>query len=979
MRFTALGLIAALALVGCQQPTSQPSLPDGVTLIETLQRQPSDEVVLPYAKYRLDNGLTVVLHEDKSDPLVHVDVTYHVGSAREEVGKSGFAHFFEHMMFQGSDNVGDDQHFKIVSESGGTLNGTTNRDRTNYFQTVPNNQLEKVLWLEADRMGFFLDAVTQEKFEIQRETVKNERGQRVDNRPYGLLFERVGEAMYPEGHPYSWSVIGYIEDLNRVDVNDLKKFFLRWYGPNNAVLTIGGDLDTAQTLAWVAKYFGSIPRGPEVVAAAKAPAQLDETRYISLEDNVALPLLYMSFPTVYRFHPDEAPLDVLMSVIGTGETSLLYKNMVKNQLAVRADASHFCTELACTLNILALPNPTAGKTLADLEQIARDSLLELETRGVTDDDLERVKMSIVSNMIYGLESVSGKVSQLAYYQTFTGRADYIADDLARYENVTKEDVMRVYQQYIAGKPSVVMSIVPHGQLEQLASEDTWQRYERQLPEYEAVRPEDLVYRPAVDDFDRSVMPPPGSNPAITLPAIWRGELNNGIRVLGTRNTEVPTTTISLRLNVGQRHETLEKLGLAAMTAGMLNEATELSSNEELSDRLQKLGASITFSANDDYTIANVRSLTRNLDETLAVLVEKLLQPKFDPADFARRQAQTQQTIETSKKEASVTADVVFQKLLFGHDNPISYMNIGTSETVAALTLEDVRTFYDSHYSPQVASLVAVSDLDSEAVLKKLAVLERWQGAEVPAAALAEFPTLDKMKIHLVDKPEAAQSEIRIGQHSLPFDATGEFYRAGLANFVLGGTFSSRINLNLREDKGYTYGARSYFAGQKDRGAFIARSGVRTDVTAESILEFRKEIGDYAGQGMSADELAFTRSAIGQRDARSYETPQQKASFLSFIHIYDLADDFVDRQNEILAAISAEELNKVARKLLTLDDMGIVVVGDRSVVEPKLEQLLGQYEIVHLDADGKPLAEELEAAEPVALSADGAASEDTASS
>ena len=327
----AIGLLAAAS--ACQTPTGAPAyLPAGVNFVEAVEQDPDAEVSLPFREFQLDNGLTVVLHADHSDPLVHVDMTYHVGSAREDVGKSGFAHFFEHMMFQGSENVADEQHFKIVNESGGTLNGTTNSDRTNYFQTVPANQLEKVLWLEADRMGFFLDAVTQEKFEVQRATVKNERAQMVDNRPYGRLFERVGEALYPEGHPYSWSTIGYVEDLDRVNVNDLKEFFLRWYGPNNAVLTIGGDFDEADVLAWVQKYFGPIPRGPQVDMPAKPAVTLTESRYISMEDNVALPLLYMGFPTVNLYHPDEAPLDVLMYILGVGETSLLYKNMVKNQI-----------------------------------------------------------------------------------------------------------------------------------------------------------------------------------------------------------------------------------------------------------------------------------------------------------------------------------------------------------------------------------------------------------------------------------------------------------------------------------------------------------------------------------------------------------------------------------------------------------------------------------------------------------------------
>jgi zinc protease len=346
---------------------------------------------IKHYKYVLENGLTVVIHEDNSDPLVNVNVTYHVGSAREQIGRSGFAHFFEHMMFQGSQNVDDEEHFKIITEAGGNLNGTTNSDRTNYFQTVPANQLEKVLWLEADRMGFLLPAVTQKKFENQRETVKNERAQRVDNQPYGLRNERTAQTLYPTGHPYSWSTIGYVEDLERVGLDDLKAFFKRWYGPNNAVLTIGGDIDIAQTKAWVDKYFSPILRGPDVIDAAKQPATLDYTRYITLQDNIHLPMLQVTYPTVYANHQDEAALDVLASILGEGKTSLLHKNMVKESLAVQAFAAHPCQELACEFTLLSLANPQNVRDLKSLNGIIHDSLAEFEERGVQDDDLQRVK------------------------------------------------------------------------------------------------------------------------------------------------------------------------------------------------------------------------------------------------------------------------------------------------------------------------------------------------------------------------------------------------------------------------------------------------------------------------------------------------------------------------------------------------------------------------------------------------------------
>ena len=948
-----LALTACKGADGSSTNAASVSVPDGFTKVETVAAAMGDQVVIPFTKYKLDNGLTVVLHEDKSDPLVHVDVTYHVGSGREEPGRSGFAHFFEHMMFQGSENVADEEHFKIISESGGTLNGTTNGDRTNYFQTVPSNQLEKMLWLEADRMGFFLDAVTQEKFEVQRETVKNERGQRVDNRPYGLLWERVGEAMYPEGHPYSWSTIGYLEDLDRASLTDLKKFFLEWYGPNNATITIGGDFDTEQTLEWVKTYFGTIPAGTEHADPEFVPITLEEDRYISLEDNVQLPLLYMSWPTVHANHPDEAPLDVLANILGQGQTSILYKNIQKPGLTVQASASHGCREIHCTLTLFTLANPAKVQQLGDLEEKMRAAFGEFEERGVMDDDLTRVKSSIVSGLIYGLESVSGKVSQLAAYETYRDNPNGIGDDIARYEGVTKADVMRVYNQYIKDQKAVIMSIVPKGAGSMIAKEDTWERYERTIPDFNDAEDDFSWTRPEdPEGLDRSVMPPAGDNiPQIKAPDTYTFETGNGIEVLAARNTEVPTTTISLRIKAGQSHESLDKLGLASMTAGLLNEATTERTVEELSNELDKLGSSVSFGAGDTFSTMRIRTLTRNLDATMAIAMEKLLKPKFDQADFDRDQANALQGIKANKKEASATASTLFNKMMYGTDNPTAYPGTGTEESVSNITLDDVKAFYADHYSPQIASIVAVSDLNEAAMKKALDPLADWEGSDVPAATMKPFPELEAGTLYFVDKPDAAQSEIRIGKRALPYDATGDYYKSTVMNYPLGGAFNSRINLNLREDKGYTYGARSFFSGNESGGWYRAGAGVRADATAASITEFVNEIEGYFADGATEEEVAFTQSSLGQSDARAYETPRQKLGFLSRMATYGLKADHVDEQADILANMTKADFDALAKSNLNLDEMIMIVVGDKAKVYDEVAAL--GFNMVEIDADGNP--------------------------
>ncbi len=913
----------------------------GITFVEEVKKD-GHETVIPYEKYVLDNGLTLILHTDKSDPLVHVDMTYHVGSGREEAGKSGFAHFFEHMMFQGSEHVADEQHFKLVTEAGGTMNGTTNNDRTNYFQTVPANQLEKMLWLESDRMGFLVDAVTQEKFEVQRETVKNERGQRVDNRPYGRVNERIAQALYPEGHPYSWPVIGYMEDLDRVNVNDLKAFFLRWYGPNNATLTIGGDINTTETLALVKKYFGSIPRGPEVKMPEKPTFEIKEDRYISMEDNVHLPLIYMSYPTVSVRDEDEAPLDLLSSILGGGKTSLFYKNLVKNQLTVQASVSHPCSELACTFNLYALPHPASGKSLADIEKVMRETLVEFESRGVEDDDLIKAKANMEASFVFGLQSVQGKVSQLAANQTFKGNPNYIEQDIARYAGVTKADVMRVYKKYLKGKHGVIMSVVPKGKLDMVAAKDTFKPKERTFDRTASTSANAIKVRKVKDNFDRSVMPIAKANKPVDVPQMWQSELANGIKILGTQSTETPTTSLLLKIPAGHYFESKDKAGLVTLLAAMLNESTTTRSAEDMSNELEKLGSSVNISSTDHYLTISVNALTKHLTETMALVNEKLMQPAFIESDFIRNQNNAIQGAINNKKDAGYLATTAYRQLLHA-DNIAATPSSGTETSLKNITLADVKAFYNKQVKPKDGQAIVVSDLPEKDILKVFDVFKTWQGKGEELDLTLPIPDTKMGVIYLVNKDDAAQSVIRIGKRSMTQDITGEFYKSYLMNFPLGGAFNSRINLNLREDKGYTYGARSYFSADKLAGAYTASAEVRADVTDKSIVEFVKEIKNYAENGITAEELAFMRKAINQKDALKYETPHAKLGFLAQILEHDLTPDFVKKRTEIVETITAEEINALAKKHLNLKEMLMVVVGNASVLKPQLEAL--GYEVI----------------------------------
>lgn len=934
-------------------PAALDDLPPGIALVEEFKGR-DDDVSIPYGKFVLDNGLTVILHEDHSDPLVHLDVTYHVGSSREEPGRSGFAHFFEHMMFEGSANVEPGDFSRIVSNAGGRLNGSTNSDRTNYYETVPANQLETALWLEADRMGLLLDAVSQEKFEIQRATVKNERGQRVDNQPYGRINETLMMNLYPHGHPYSWPVIGWIKDLDAADVNDLKRFFLRWYGPNNATLTIGGDLDRKQTLEWVAKYFGSIPPGPEVERLPKQGAQLSEDRYVTLEDNIHLPAIAMVFPTVYYTHEDEAPLDAAAKVLGQGRASLLYQRLVQTGRAVSAHVSHGCRELSCEMAFVVVQNPSSGETLAEMETAIRKTLAEFSERGVTADDLQKFIAGFESGRIFGLQSVSGKVGALAHAEIYMDDPKGAMDEIKRYTAVTAEQAVEAFRKYIEGQPAVILSVVPNGRPELAARPQNYQAPVKGIAKPPTVSPPPSEPAPDLrsvqDDFDRSIQPVPGSNPIVGLPPIWDTQLENGVRLLAVPNTETPSITIHVLFSMGQRDEPPGKAGLASLTTALMQEATTQRTAAEFSEALERIGASVSVSAGQYETSVSLNVLSKYLDEGVALMMERILQPAFTDEDFDRIKSRSMESLIQAQKSGPALASRAMGAVLAGPTHPLSYPGGGLPSTLQDISLDNVKAFYSAHIPLRLQGVLVSTSLPQEEILASLRELAALEVSELYREPIEALPEMVNRTVYLVNKEGAAQSSVRMAYPSLKYDALGEYYRAGLMNFNLGASSESRIYTKLRKDKGYTYGARTGFRGGRELGSFRFASEINKETTGDAIREVLAELEKYSNEGMTEEEYQYLQNAIGQRDALNYETPGAKLGLLAQILRYDLPLDYRKQQQSILRETGRESLNELATKLIDPDNLAIIVVGDLEAIRPQIEQL--EMPVRMLDKEGE---------------------------
>jgi zinc protease len=923
-----LSLFVLTSLYTCKQDTNTESSP---------------EFKVEYEKFTLDNGLEVILHVDKSDPVVAVSLTAHVGSAREIEGRTGFAHLFEHLLFLESENLGKGGLDQMSARIGGSgANGSTNRDRTNYLQTVPKDALEKMIWAEADKLGYFINTVTEPVLAKEKQVVKNEKRQSVDNRPYGHNQYVVDSNLYPKGHPYSWQVIGSLEDLQNATLQDVKDFFNRWYVPNNVVLTIAGDLDVEQTKTWVKKYFNEIPRGKDIPVLAKQPAVLESSKHLYYEDNFArAPRLTMVWPGVHQYHEDSYALDVLSQYLTQGKKAPLYKVLVEDeQLTSYVGMGGYNSEVSgqIQLSVTAFDQINLN-TVAKAINKGFDSF---EANGISEEDLNRIKAGQETNFYNGLSSVLGKGAQLTQYEIFAGDAGFISKDVENILAVTPEDVMRVYNTYIKNKNYVATSFVPKGQ-QQLTLENS---------QLAAVVEEKIIdgaeesfdasiaatYEKTPSSFDRSVEPDYGESPDVKVPEVWKQTLDSGIKVLGIENSEVPLVQFEIQIDGGMLLENKDKIGVSNLLADLLTKGTKTKTPEQLENEIESLGANIGAYASNDAIYINGNTLSKNFEATMTLVSEILLEPRWDENEFQLIKQSTKSSIQRREANPNAIAQAEFNKLLYGENHILSNSNSGTESSVEAITIDDLKTYYTNYVSPTLAKVHIVGDISQNNALSTLETLNKnWEVKEVVIPELPEVAAPTASKIYFYDVPDAKQSVLRFG-YPAPKVTDDDYYAATVMNYRLGGGgFASQLTQQLREGKGYTYGIRSGFRGNDKVGSFSISSGVRSNVTSESTALVKSILESY-GDNFDANDLEVTKGYTLKSGARAFETLGAKLNMLSNISNYGFADDYAKQRETIVKNLTVSDIKELANKFIKPDQMIYLVVGDAKTQLDKLEGL-----------------------------------------
>ncbi len=875
---------------------------------------------LPFEKYTLDNGLQVILHEDHTIPMAAVNVWYHVGSKNEKPGRTGFAHLFEHMMFQGSENH-DKDYFLPLQKIGAQVNGSTNKDRTNYWENVPSDQLKMALFLEADRMGFLLPAMTQEKLDNQRDVVKNEKRQG-ENRPYAKARQILLEMMFPEGNPYRWTVIGSMDDLSAASKEDVSEFFKLYYAPNNASLCVAGDFDPAEVKAWIEEYFGTIPPGRPVERLTGWYPKLDSERRALAEDAVELPRLYMQWHSPGWYHPGDAEFDLLSTILGSGKTSRLYQTLVYDlQIAQDVRVSQASRELSGVFGITATAAP--GHDLAELERVIDHELTQLLKKGVTKKEVDLARTRYEAGFVRGLQRVGGfggKADRLNRYNVFTGDPGYLSQDLGRFRVATAKSVNEWMRRFIDLEHRAVLHVVPQGSLAKA----------------------DIA-------VDRGELPGSTGEMDFIPPAIQTATLENGLTLYLVEKHELPLVEVRLNIMRGWASDPVDKPGTAALTADLLDEGAGGLDALKISETSEAMGARLRTGSFFDGTFVSLNVLKSQLKPGLDLMSKVALEPTFPEADFERVRQNYLGRQQQESRQPRQQAIKEFQKRVFGENHPYSqpFSGSGTKESLAALTRDDLAAFHQANFHPGDAAIVVVGDLNMEQALASVsAAFGDWAPGTSAVTVVPPAAPYSGPRVVVIDKPGAEQSYVLGGYGGI--SRKDPAYQAfEVANTAFGGQFASRINLNLREDKGYTYGVRSRMVSFRDGGAFMITAPVETPATRPSVEELIGEMADIRGlRPLSDAELVDSKNRLIMGFPQEFQTFGGVAGSLGDLLLNDLPLDDWQTFGERVKGMGAADVAAVIESTIDPDRMIWVIVGDWAVIEEDLKALdLGEIEVI----------------------------------
>ncbi len=878
-------------------------------------------VTISFEKHTLSNGLDVILHEDHNIPVVAVNVWYHVGSKDEEIGRTGFAHLFEHVMFEGSKHH-NSSHFDPLQKAGANLNGSTTPDRTNYWEDVPTNYLDLALWLESDRMGFLLDALDQQRLDIQRDVVKNERRQSYENRPYGMAHWHLQEALYPMPHPYHWMTIGSQEDLDAADLDDIKNFFKRFYTPSNASLAIAGDIDMGQALEMVNHYFGDLPPGEPVPRKGRYDSSLRGRIELEMRDSVTLPRAYIAWPTPPEGDIDDAPLEIYQAIMSDGLTSRLHKSLVyEKQSAQSANMRYHSSEIAgqCILSVTA----AEGHELDEVEAAADAEMEMLLREPPTDEEITRVKNRIEASHFRQLARIGGfggRADQLNHYSVFSADPDLINTSLDKYMSVTREDVMRVAES-ILGENQVRLRVLPEPTLSS-----------------------------ATVTIDRTVMPPPKSEPVFNPPTPTRTKLSNGMGISVIEQRGMPIVAFGVLMDAGASRDPENLPGLAGFTAQMLPEGTTTKTSQEIAQAFEFIGSRISADGRREYTLLSAETLTKHWPTGLELTADLVLNPNFPDREIERVRREHLTELRRGKDEPNAVAEQLMAGLVFqsssGYGHPLS----GTEKSIAALTQDDIVSQFSRDYTPANANLIVVGDVSIDEVAKRAeAVFGRWKGGPSANGRSVVEPSDGTATIYLVDRPGAPQSVIRALNTTIP-RLHPDYLGLTLMNYAFGGQFSARLNQNLRQEKGYSYGYQSHVQWFRSSSLMLAGGSVQTEVTKESVFETLKEYNEVRGsRPISEEELENAKASVLRSFPANFERPGAIMGQVLQMVQFGLPDDYLQTVRANVEAVTLDDVHRITQELVRPDQLKILVVGDRQLIETGLRQL--DLPTVVLDADG----------------------------